>query len=177
MRGVSKVMYLWPGLARLWYQGDFFALGMAIAFGVLLNLVVLTSLVRSVSPWNSWNGLGWISLVAFWTFGVWQASRHHASFRDPRQSQNHQDLFIRAQTEYLQGRWVEAQRLLEQLIRENPQDIESHLLLSSVFRRSRRTDLSRRHLRQLSDLPEATRWRFEIEREQVLLDQVSASSA
>ena len=63
--------------------------------------------------------------------------------------------------------------MLEQLIRDNPRDIESHLLLSSVFRRSRRIDLSVRQLRQMGELPEAAGWRFEIQRELKLLEQIS----
>ena len=161
------------GLSRLWYHGDMKALGTAIAFAILLNLVLFASFIRSESVWNSWSGYGWVVLVAFWAFGVWQAARHQASLSDLRQPHNQRDLFIRAQAEYLRGHWVEAQSLLEQLIRQNPLDIESRLLLSSVFRRSRRIDLSRRQLRRLRELGEATPWRFEIERELALLDQVT----
>jgi hypothetical protein len=174
MRGASRITYLWPGLSRLWYQGDLTALATAIVFAVLLNLVLLASFVRSESVWTSWSGFGWVFLVAFWAHGVWQAARHQSSCSDLRQSHNQRDLFIRAQTEYLRGRWVEAQSLLEQLIRQDPRDIESHLLLSSVFRRSRRIDLSRRQLRRLRAYEEAAPWRFEIDRELALLERLSA---
>ena len=177
MRGVSRITYLWPGLLRLWYHGDVIALAMAIAFAVLLNLLLVASFVRPGSALGSWSWAGWPGLVAFWAFGVWQAARHHASSPDLGNAQNQQDLFIRAQAQYLKGHWVEAQSLLEQLIRENPRDIESHLLLSSVFRRSRRIDLSRRQLRQMGELPEAGRWRFEIQRELKLLEQISEPGA
>lgn len=176
MRGVSRITYLWPGLSRLWHHGDLAALGTAIAFAVLLNLMLLFSFVRPEGTWNTWRGCGWAMLVAFWAFGVWQAARHQASSRDLPQVHNQQDLFIRAQAEYLRGRWVEAQSLLEQLIRHNPGDIESHLLLSSVFRRSRRIDLSRKQLRRLYEFEEAAQWRFEIERELAVLDRASTAS-
>ncbi len=176
MRGVSRITYLWPGLSRLWHHGDLAALGTAMAFAVLLNLMLLASFVRPEGTWNAWYGYGWAMLVAFWAFGVWQAARHQASSRDLPQVHNQQDLFIRAQAEYLRGRWVEAQALLEQLIRHNPGDIESHLLLSSVFRRSRRIDLSRKQLRRLYEFEEAAQWRFEIERELAVLDQAAAAS-
>jgi cytochrome c-type biogenesis protein CcmH/NrfG len=80
-----------------------------------------------------------------------------------------QDLFIRAQAEYLRGHWVEAQALLEQQIRHNPQDVESHLLLSSVYRRSDRCALSRRELDGIWGYQGAEKWRFEIRRELTLL--------
>lgn len=177
MRGVSRITYLWPGLSRLWHHGDLTALGTAIAFAVLLNLMLLASFILPEGTWNSWRGYGWAMLVAFWTFGVWQAARHQASSRDLPQVHNQQDLFIRAQAEYLRGRWVEAQSLLEQLIRHNPGDIESHLLLSSVFRRSRRIDLSRKQLRRLHEFEGAAQWRFEIERELAVLDRAAAVGA
>ena len=173
MRGASRITYLWPGLLRLWYYGDLKALGTATAFAVLLNLVVLVSFVRPDNPWNSWCGFGWAAVVAFWVLGVWRAVRFSAAREKLQAPRNPQDLFIQAQAEYLRGHWVEAQSLLEQLIRQNPLDIESRLLLSSVFRRSRRIDLSRRQLRRLRELGEAAPWRFEIERELALLDQVS----
>ncbi len=176
MRGASRITYLWPGLSRLWQRGDLTALGMAIAFAVLLNLVLLASFVRSDGAWKSWCGYGWAALVAFWALGVWHAARHHASSGDFH-GHNQQDLFIQAQAEYLRGHWVEAQALLEQLIGRNPEDIEAQLLLSSVYRRSRRIELSRRQLRRLCTFEEAARWRFEIERELTALDAVSATGA
>ncbi len=151
-------------------------MGMAIAFAVLLNLVLLASFVRADGAWKSWCGYGWAILVAFWAFGVWQAVRCHVLASDlPGHDQ--QDLFIQAQAEYLRGHWVEAQALLEQLIQRNLDDVEAHLLLSSVYRRSRRIDLARRQLGRLCELDGAARWRFEIERELVLLDAVSAPGA
>ncbi len=125
---------------------------MAIVFGGLLNLVLLASFVRPGGAFTSWCWLGWALVVAFWTFGVWRAARHHASFRGVTWSDNQQDLFIQAQTEYLKGHWVEAESLLERLIRLDPEDVESRLLLSSLLRRSRRFDLSRKQLRMCSGL-------------------------
>ncbi len=165
MRGVSRITYLWPGLSRLWHHGDLAALATAICFAVLLNLVLLSSFFGSRGVMSTWSGYGWALIVAFWAFGVWQTARNHTSESDLPPTQNPQDLFIRAQAEYLRGHWVEAQSLLEQLIRRHPRDVESHLLLSSVFRRSHRIDLSRRQLRRLQELEHAARWRFEVQRE------------
>ncbi len=177
MRGASRITYLWPGLSRLWYQGDLISLVLAIVFGVLLNLVLLASVVRPGGPFAAWCWYGWAIIIAFWSWGVWQAARHQASLRNDPQDEDRQDLFIRAQAEYLRGHWVEAQSLLEQLIRRDPEDVESRLLLSSVFRRSRRIDLSHKQLRQLQEFESAARWRFEIEREVVLLNRAAAPGA
>ena len=86
-------------------------------------------------------------------------------------------MFIRAQAEYLRGRWVEAQALLEQMIRRHPGDVESRMLLSSVFRRSRRIDLARKQLRQLYDFKGAANWHFEIQRELDQLDKLPMPDA
>ena len=95
----------------------------------------------------------------------------------PLEGQNQQDLFIRAQSQYLRGHWVEAQMLLEQLIRRDPGDVEAHLLLASVYRRARRIDLSRRQLRQVQDCAGAAKWRFEIGRELAAVEKPSALGA
>ncbi len=177
MRGASRITYLWPGLWQLWHQGDLTALATAMVFAGLLNWVLLATFVHPGGAITSWCWFGWTLVVAFWALGVWQAARHHASFRGIPQSEGQQDLFIQAQAEYLRGHWVEAQSLLEQLIRRNPGDIESRLLLSSVFRRSRRIDLSRQQLRRLQEFETAAHWRFEIEREAILLDKAAAPGA
>jgi cytochrome c-type biogenesis protein CcmH/NrfG len=91
--------------------------------------------------------------------------------RNSSSAHNQQDLFIRAQAEYLKGHWVEAQSLLEQLLRDDPEDVESHLLLASVFRRSRRIELARKQLHRLGGFPGRAKWQFEIQRELDLLQQ------
>lgn len=172
-RHPSWIARLWPGLSRLWYAGSLPGLAAAIAFAALLNTLLLQSFVRLDTAGGEWNQYGWIILGTFWGLGVWQAARHPVSAGNSSQTHHQQDLLIQAQGEYLRGHWVEAQTVLEQLIHANPRDIEAHLLLSSVFRRSRRIDLSRKQLRRLYELDEAGRWRFEIERELALLDQTA----
>ncbi|MFO7906417.1 MAG: tetratricopeptide repeat protein [Planctomycetota bacterium] len=172
-RHPSWIMGLWPGLSGLWHAGSLPGLGAAVAFTALLNTLLLESFVRSGTPGGDWNRYGWIILGAFWGLGLWRAARHPVSASNSSGAHHQQDLLIQAQGEYLKGHWVEAQTVLEQLIHANPRDVEAHLLLSSVFRRSRRIELSRKQLRRLYELDEAARWRFEIEREFALLDQTA----
>ena len=149
----------------------------AIAFAALLNLALLASFFRSDAVSHVWRLGIWGSAVVFWLFGVWRGLRQRTPAGDADWAQNQQDLFIRAQSEYLRGHWVEAQTLLEQLIRRDPEDVESHLLLASVYRRTQRIDLSRCQLRQVQDMAGAARWRFEIGRELAAIDQPSAMTA
>ena len=72
---------------------------------------------------------------------------------------------------------MEAQVLLEEAIARFPEDTAAHLLLSSVYRRSRRIDLSRRQLARLQGLAGSERWRLEIRQELALLDRASAAAA
>jgi hypothetical protein len=174
MRGASRITCLWPGLPCLWRQGDFSSLAEAIAFAALLNLALLASFFRSDVVSHVWRLGIWVSVVVFWLFGVWRGFRQRTPVRDTEWAQNQQDLFIRAQTEYLRGHWVEAQTLLEQLIRRDPEDVESRLLLASVYRRTRRIDLSRSQLREIQDFEGAVRWRFEIGRELAAIDKPAA---
>jgi hypothetical protein len=170
----SWITCLWPGLPRLWYLGDLSSLAVAVAFAALLNLALWASFVRSDTFSSAWRVCAWVSLAVFWVFGLWQGGRQSATPEDDAEGQNQQDLFIRAQSQYLRGHWVEAQMLLEQLIRRDPGDVEAQLLLASVYRRTRRIDLSRRQLRQVQDCPGAGKWRFEIGRELAAMKESSA---
>ena len=177
MRAAHRITcLLWPGLYRLWYHGELTALAAAVAFAVLLNLMLLVSfsqlafLQLTAFP-ASWIRGGWIAVAVFWGAGLWLGTRPSAGIADPTPSEPQEDLFIRAQSEYLKGHWLEAQTLLEQILSRHPGDIESILLLSSVYRRSRRVDLSRRQLTRLQGLAMSERWQLEIGREMALLDR------
>jgi hypothetical protein len=173
----SWITCLWPGLRRLWYLGDFSSLLVAVAFAALLNLALWASFVRDDTVSSAWRIVAWLSLAVFWVFGLWQGGRYYATPGDDADGHNQQDLFIRAQSQYLRGHWVDAQMLLEQLIRRDPGDVEAQLLLASVHRRARRIDLSRRQLRQVQDCPGAGKWRFEIGRELAAIEEPSALGA
>lgn len=172
-RAESRITCLWPGLPRLWYDGDWSSLLVAFTFAALLNVALWASFVRYDTVSATWRLGAWASLVLFWAGGLWQGARRHTASASTSSSQNQQDLFIRAQSQYLRGHWVEAQQLLEELVRGDPGDVEAHLLLASVYRRTRRIDLCRSQLRQVQDCQGATRWRFELARELAALDQAS----
>jgi hypothetical protein len=148
-----------------------------VAFAALLNTMVLASVFFPGTPPPSWLSGGWLVVVAFWGAGVWHAARRSTNDPHPTPERPQEDLFIRAQSEYLQGHWMEAQVLLEEAIALCPGDTEAHLLLSSVYRRSRRIDLSRRQLARLQGLAGSERWQLEIRRELALLDHASAAAA
>jgi hypothetical protein len=140
---------------------------------LVLNWVLWTSFVRSDEAFATWLPHAWLALAVLWVAGFWWAARCQPSLRDRSDAPDQRDLFIQAQGEYLKGHWVEAQTLLEQSIRRDPQDIESHLLLASVFRRSGQFELSHTQLGRLSELDGVAKWQFELRREQILLERTS----
>ena len=177
MHGAIRITYLWPGLARLWFHGDALSLAVAVAFGFLLNAMLIVSFLSPHSLPGAWNQMGWCAVVVFWVIGVWRATRYGLLEQGKPGEHDQQALFIRAQTEYLRGHWSESQSSLKQLLRRDPQDVEAHLLLASVHRRARRIDLSRRQLRRMCRLEGAAKWRTETEQEQAALDRLAAVEA
>lgn len=166
---------IWPGLPRLWRRGDARSLAVAVGFSVLLNLAVWASFLRADAAPRVWSWTVWTVLGVLWTAGCWREVRQRSWAGIAERARCEEDLFIRAQAEYLKGHWVESHNLLEHLIESNPLDIEAQLLLASVHRRTKRIDLSRKQLRQVSRLPESGPWRFEIGRELALLNARTAA--
>jgi thioredoxin-like negative regulator of GroEL len=78
-------------------------------------------------------------------------------------------LFIQAQGEYLRGNWFEAESLLKRLIQESGRDVEAHLLLATLYRRTRRYDEALARLDSLEQFDQATRWQWEIASERRLI--------
>jgi hypothetical protein len=171
----TRITCLWPGLTRLWWRGEMTALAVAIGFACLLNGLLLASFWRPVWISAAWTWAGWLICLALWCTGVWAGGRPGGQAVAGRRTGSQQDLLNRAQTEYLRGSWSDAQALLELQIRRNPGDLESHLLLSSVFRRSGRFELSRRTLAHASRLEGAERWLLEMQREREVLDRQQAA--
>jgi hypothetical protein len=81
-------------------------------------------------------------------------------------------LFIRAQAEYLNGSWAEAERLLARQLEENPRDVQSRLFLATLFRHTRRMNQARNQLVRLKKFDEWIHWDFEIQREQRLIELI-----
>lgn len=81
-------------------------------------------------------------------------------------------LFIQAQREYLGGHWEEAESLLRRRIENAPRDMESRLLLVTLFRHTRRLDLARWQLSEMQRFDESLEWAFESDRENQLIELI-----
>lgn len=158
---------LWPGLAPLWFVGAWSGLGLALSFGALLNLVLITTFVYSELVTPPVRAVAWLSLAGFWAASTLASLR----WRAPRQADRKvQDLFPHGLSEYLQGNWLETEMICQRMLEHDPTDAEARLLLASAQRRSGRAVAARQTLLALARQPEAVRWQAEIQQELARLD-------
>lgn len=145
------------------------ALRLALGFTVVLNLAVVTTFLW---PWRfptMLTVLLWAAVAGIWAVcfcGTWRR------FPEPptEKATIYEDLFLRAQAEYLRGEHFAAEAALDRLLRRRPQDIEARLLLASVYRRTDRAEEARKQLRRLSRTA-GPKWALEVSREMQFLDQ------
>lgn len=154
---------LWPGLLRLWCEGRWSALVVALGLAAKLNLLLLATFVTPHPPGGIVLGLGWLALCTGWTIGIWRSVRYaQRALPDPGACQ---DLFIQAQAEYLRGHWFEAEALLDKVLRTDQRDVDAQLMLATLYRRTGRIREARRRLRTLQRKEGAEKWQMEIDRE------------
>ncbi len=175
--------YLWPGLPQVWLRGSYVGLALAIGFTAIANVLLLATLV-----WDEWlppraraiglGGLGVIWVVALvegraeWRrlLREWSADAAEPAIPDPRSDHE----FRQAQVAYLAGDWVAAERTLVQLLRHDPRDAESRLMLATLWRHEGRFDAASDQLDRLERLETAAPWQVEMtrERERIAADRV-----
>lgn len=175
---------MWPGLARLWWRGDWSGLALAVAFTAGFNFLLLTTClwVELVSP--TFRSAGWMVILGVWLVSAWVSRRHLPGLISPLPSvaaspvdKPSLDLFPEAQSEYLQGNWYQAEQLLRRLIREDSRDVDSRMLLATLYRHTARIDESRRELRLLERIERSAKWNWEITQEHAELDRLAALAA
>lgn len=160
----------WPGLARLWLRGQWQGLGTAALFAGLLNGLIITTflwprLVGSEQAAVVFNVLGWFVVVCFWGASFWTTWHHLPRWRPGADARGDDALFLRAQNEYLQGHWYDAEQLLARLLQDAPRDADAHLLLATLYRHTRRYEEARKRLALIERLEHGGRWLFEIDEE------------
>jgi len=74
-------------------------------------------------------------------------------------------LYRGAQQHYLAGDWVRCEQLLRQLVMLDKRDVESQLMLATMWRHLGRKEEAARQLRRLECLEAAAPWSYEIARE------------
>lgn len=185
MRLWRRTTDLWPGFGRAWLAGQWPALLLAIGFSAALN-VALVMTVRSGDHlgrgwWIVGTGTAWVLVLGLWSLGYWHlpaGSSMVASVSNAKdQAADADSEFRQAQHEYLKGHWLEAELLVGQRLSSKPDDVEARLLLASIQRRTRRFAESGQTLMRLSAAEQAAKWRFEIETEQRLIDELESDAS
>lgn len=176
MGGLAWITCLWPGLPRLWWRGDWRALGSALAFAASVNLALLGSLVWEHSLPHWLLTAGWLAIGLIWLFSAWIGKGALSKLRDSRAGLENDDLFIRAQREYLNRHWLEAEELLLELVSLRDQDAEARLMLATLYRRTGRKADAEACLLRLERLDGGDRWRGEVARERRMLEGSSPSA-
>lgn len=177
-------------------RGSLAGLTLALAFSVLLNVLVLATLV-----WPAWleSRLKFAcagTAVALWLAALWEtrgelrrlaaarlAAERLASERENADEADttatarthtppNDSLLSEAQTSYLRGDWLTAERRLREAIRRDRDDFEARFWLVSVLRTAGRHRHADRLLRRVERLDAAVAWRHEIADERRRLDQL-----
>jgi len=171
MRVVRWITLLWPGLTDLWLFGGWWGLAIACSFAWLANLAIVSTYL-----WTDW--IGALSRVGVWVLlAVSWAGSVVLSFRQLRGAQSvlgHdgvEDLFRRAQREYLHGNWVQAEQLLSQLTNNDANDAGARLMLVSLLRRTGQFAEASAQLRRLEASDGAAGWQGDIARERKFLEE------
>lgn len=170
MRASPMLLCCWPGLPRLWLLGDWSAVAIAVAFGGALNLLLVSSVLWADLLPAAGRMLAWVSLSGIWLFSGIRSYRGLAHLDMPAVVDD-RGLFIQAQGEYLKGHWFEAESLLQQLLRGSRRDIEAHLMLATLCRRTRRFDEAQARLDLIDRFDDSDLWRWEINAERKLLQR------
>jgi hypothetical protein len=176
MQGSSLLTCLWPGLPRLWWRGDWRGLLTAIGFAAALNLGLVTSFLWPQSLPSSVVVGGWVAILVFWLTSAWQGRRHLPEVCGTAGSPKNEDLFLRAQGEYLKGHWYEAETLCRQLLQQSEGDVETRLMLATLCRRTGRIEDASRELAKLEQMDGADKWALETARERRLLERAEAET-
>ena len=157
------LLSVWPGLPQIWTGQEALGLILAALFAATLNLAVVTHFL-----WTEAFAAGWPAFFAslaaiIWMtalgYTLWWIWRCHPERHRPEIDR----LFREAAELYLQGRWNEARRRLEQILSLDETDADALMQLGSLFVRIDQPGLALRAFRQCLELERGGKWRWEID--------------
>jgi tetratricopeptide (TPR) repeat protein len=151
----------------------------ATAFAALLDLALAASLLWPELLTSRGRIIAWAMVVVFWAGSA--ATCYRADRRRERsvRSPNHpgRDLFAEALDHYVKGGWFEAERLWVELLRRDPHDADTRLMLATMLRHAGRRDEALRQLDRLERLEGGVKWEWEVRRERDRLADGGVSGA
>ncbi|MCA9231228.1 MAG: hypothetical protein KDA57_11285 [Planctomycetales bacterium] len=177
--------YLWPGLPQLWVRGSWAGLAVAVGFTALANILLLASLLYTEWLAGDLRLVGAGTLAAVWLLALWQNRAERlrslpdladqtAPEGDSVQPPSERDEWFReAQQCYLRDDWVAAEQHLLKLLKCDARDIESRLMLATLWRHQGRGEEALRQLDRLERFEAAETWKYEIAAER---DAIAAAA-
>lgn len=179
MQWGPMVLCCWPGLPGLWYRGRWSSLILALAFSMVLNGAILSSFIWTEILFDrTFPAVAWPFILMFWSLTAWLAFQNLPDVMAVKTQSvntvfdNPDTLFIDARSEYLKGHWQEAEKLLLRQLYQSPRDVESRLMLATLYRHTRQFDDAQQQQQTLAKFDESEVWQNEIIREQRLLELV-----
>ncbi len=164
--------YVWPGLPTILASGSWLGLAWAMGFAVLINLLILASLwwpellmPHSRTGLLSYGRIGlWLATAVYWAGATIVSSR---ALRDlePSEETAVGPTFRDATQRYLQADWFGAEQILLELLSKNPRDVDSGLMLATLWRHTGRFEEASQQLDRLELLDGARKWMLEIHQE------------
>lgn len=173
MSFLRSLTLIWPGLPWAWLRGSWAGLILATAFGICLNLCIITAWI-----WTSFIDLEM-------TFGIWTATAiiwlvstvsAVSSFPQPLVSYRDEvtdNLFIDARDAYLAGDWLRAETKLQTILTLSPTDGEAQLLFCTLLRRVGRFVEAKKSLEKLARSDSGQPWQHAIRHELSLIKRDS----
>jgi hypothetical protein len=151
-------------------------LAIACGFAVLLDIAILSTWVWTELLDLPFRIFAWSGVLLFWLGSVAAGVMQMRALLRVPSPESVDELFVRAQAEYLKANWFECEVAINQLLEETPRDVDALLLLASMLRRLGHGEEARQQLRTLATLDGAGKWQLEIAREwQLLRDGPSVS--
>lgn len=155
---------VWPGLAQIWSGQEVLGLILAAFFAVALNLALLSRFVWTEAFPAGYAGffavgasLTWLAALGYTLWWAWRCHpERHAAEIDR--------LYREALDHYLQGRWNEARRRLEQVLTPDENDADALMQLGTLYVRTGQPALARRAFRQCLEQDGGGKWRWEVGR-------------
>jgi hypothetical protein len=168
MRSLRWAIYLWPGLADLWWHGAWSGLALATSHAVLTGLLLAATLVWDELLGPNLGGTIWAGYAVCWLALLFVSLRTSPRAKEA-QLDGASDLFPEALAEYLRGNWLEAELLARRQVAGFPSDVESTVLLAATLRHTNRFDEARETLDMASLWERAADWKLEIDSQYVRL--------
>ena len=155
---------VWPGLAQIWSGQEVLGLLLGVFFASAVNLAIVSrwiwidAFATGLSDFLAvLAGFSWLMSFGYtlWWVGLCHPDRHR---------QEIERLFREAQETYLQGRWSESKKRIEQILARDETDADALMQLGSLYVRTREPSLARRAFLQCLESSQGAKWRWEIQR-------------